>query len=103
MKIIGGEIISHQQPYSSIFETMAVFGREHAVVGLRHCRRSSGEKYLEGWHPDQAIGAALNRSPSTISREVAKNGGRFRCRVTEADKLAWKNAKRPAPWRRMLG
>jgi len=37
----------------------------------------------------------LEKSPSTISREVARNGGREAYRATKADESAWKQAKRP--------
>ena len=37
----------------------------------------------------------LSRSPSTISREINKNGGAGKYRATTADASAWKNAKRP--------
>ena len=41
------------------------------------------------------IARILNRSPSTLSREVRRNGGRTRYRAAEADKQAWKRARRP--------
>jgi len=37
----------------------------------------------------------LERSPSTISREVKRNGGYDQCRATQADKSAWDRACRP--------
>ena len=40
------------------------------------------------------IARILNRSPSTLSREVRRNGGRTRYRAAEADKQAWKRARR---------
>ena len=43
----------------------------------------------------RAIAAGLGRSPSTISREVAGNGGRRRYRATVADQAAWARATRP--------
>src|SRR3954447_19785985 len=43
----------------------------------------------------RAIAAGLGRSPSTISREVASNGGRRRDRATVADQQAWASATRP--------
>lgn len=43
----------------------------------------------------RAIAMRLHRSPSTISREIDRNGGRYRYRAAEADKAAWKRAKRP--------
>ncbi len=43
----------------------------------------------------RVIAAELGRAPSTISREVAGNGGRRRYRATVADQAAWANATRP--------
>jgi len=43
----------------------------------------------------RGIAAGLGRSPSTISREVAGNGGRRRYRATTADQQAWTRATRP--------
>jgi IS30 family transposase len=40
------------------------------------------------------IAAMINRSPSTVSREVDRNGGRC-CRAIEADSKAWRRACRP--------
>ena len=40
------------------------------------------------------IARILNRSPSTLGREVRRNGGRTRYRAAEADKQAWKRARR---------
>ena len=43
----------------------------------------------------RAIAAGLGRSPSTVSREVAGNGGRRRYRAATANQLAWARATRP--------
>ncbi|MCF6777996.1 IS30 family transposase, partial [Thiotrichales bacterium 19X7-9] len=43
------------------------------------------------------IASRLKRSPSTISREINRNGGRAKYRAVDADKKAWSNAKRPKP------
>ena len=43
----------------------------------------------------RAIAAGLGRSASTISREVASNGGRRRYRATVADQVAWARSTRP--------
>jgi len=43
----------------------------------------------------RAIAAQLGRSPSTISREVAGNGGRRGYRALRADRRAWSRATRP--------
>jgi hypothetical protein len=43
----------------------------------------------------RSIAESLNRSPSTISREVRKNGGRQAYRATRSDQRAWDCASRP--------
>jgi IS30 family transposase len=56
------------------------------------------EEISRGLAADQslrAIAAGLRRSPSTISREVASNGGRQRYRAAAADQQAWARATRP--------
>lgn len=45
----------------------------------------------------RAIAAHLNRAPSTVSREISRNGGIGNYRATAADKKAYKNAARPKP------
>jgi IS30 family transposase len=43
----------------------------------------------------RSIAARLGRAPSTVSREVARHGGRNRYRATRADDRAWRSALRP--------
>ena len=43
----------------------------------------------------RAIATSLNRAPSTISREVNRNGGLNKYRASQADKAAWDRAHRP--------
>ena len=43
----------------------------------------------------RSIAASLRRAPSTISREITRNGGRQRYRATVADQAAWDRAHRP--------
>ncbi len=45
----------------------------------------------------RAIAQQLNRPPSTVSRELNRNGGINCYRATKADQTAWKNAIRPKP------
>ena len=45
----------------------------------------------------RTIATQLERSPSTISRELNRNGGVDSYRATKADHKAWKNACRPKP------
>jgi len=43
----------------------------------------------------RSIAARLGRAPSTVSREVARHGGRDRYRAARADDRAWRSALRP--------
>jgi IS30 family transposase len=43
----------------------------------------------------RTIAKLLGRAPSTISREVNRNGGRRRYRANNADDAAWQRAQRP--------
>jgi IS30 family transposase len=43
----------------------------------------------------RSIAATLGRAPSTVSREIHRNGGRGRYRASEADQAAWDRARRP--------
>ncbi len=45
----------------------------------------------------RSIAAGLGRAPSTVSREVAAQGGRRGYRAAPADQLAWARARRPQP------
>ena len=43
----------------------------------------------------RSIATSLNRAPSTISREINRNGGRQQYRANLADQAAWDRAPRP--------
>ncbi len=43
------------------------------------------------------MAARLGRAPSTVSRELARNGGRHRYRAHHADRTAWRRARRRKP------
>ena len=43
------------------------------------------------------IAGRLHRAPSSISREVARHGGRHRYRAARAEERAWDRARRPKP------
>jgi len=45
----------------------------------------------------RAIATHLGRSPSTISREISRNGGLKHYRASQADQAAWDRAHRPKP------
>lgn len=50
----------------------------------------------------RCIAAYLGRAPSTVSREVARNGGPGTYRANEADHSAWDRASRPKPCKLVL-
>lgn len=61
---------------------------------------SEREEISRGLGADQSyrcIAKHLGRAPSTISREVMRNGGRRAYRATKADTAAWMRAQRPKP------
>ncbi|WP_374692795.1 helix-turn-helix domain-containing protein [Burkholderia sp. SCN-KJ] len=43
----------------------------------------------------RAIANRLGRTPSTIGRELKRNGGMQGYRANNADELAWERARRP--------
>ena len=45
----------------------------------------------------RSIAASLGRAPSTVSREVKRNGGLDGYRANQADQRAWDRARRPKP------
>jgi IS30 family transposase len=47
----------------------------------------------------RTIAFALKRAPSTVSREIARHGGREAYRADAADNAAWTYARRPKPCR----
>jgi IS30 family transposase len=44
-----------------------------------------------------SIASRMERPPSTISREIARNGGRDAYRAVDAEQAAWDRARRPKP------
>lgn len=48
-------------------------------------------------HSIRSIASSLGRAPSTVSREINRNGGRHHYRANQADKAAWERAHRPKP------
>ena len=65
---------------------------------LRHLSLTEREEISRGiaaGEPLCAIADRLGRAPSTISRELARNGGRVGYRAHRADRVAWQRARRP--------
>jgi len=47
----------------------------------------------------RAMAHRMGRAPSSISREIARHGGKGRYRALDADRQAWRNGERPKPCR----
>lgn len=69
--------------------------RHRAAGRLSLEEREEISRGLAAGQSMRAIAAGLGRSPSTITREVASNGGRSRYRATVADQAAWARSMRP--------
>ena len=66
-----------------------------SALRLSLAEREEISRGLAGGESLRAIACGLGRPPSTISREVATNGGRRRYRACPADKAAVQRARRP--------
>ena len=71
--------------------------RRRAPGRLSLTEREEISRGLAAGQSIRAIAARLGRAPSTISREVARNGGSRRYRAARADQAAWARATRPKP------
>jgi IS30 family transposase len=88
---------------SSVFSVLSPSGgirppeRRRAARALSLTEREEVSRGLVAGRSLRAIAAQLGRPPSTISREVGRNGGRDRYRATVSDQAAWERALRPKP------
>jgi IS30 family transposase len=73
--------------------------RRRAAGRLTFAEREEISRGLAAGYSLRRIAAGLGRAPSTISREVAANGGARRYRAARADRQAWSRAGRPKPCR----
>jgi IS30 family transposase len=103
------------QKGESLNSIARLFDRHHSAIqgvlarngGIRPAQRRRSSRSLRldereeisrGLVADQSlrsIAACVGRAPSTVSREVARNGGRRRYRASKADQSAWDRAHRP--------
>ena len=103
------------QKGESLNSIARLFGRSHSSIqgvlartgGIRppprrRSRRSLSlperEEISRGVFAGQSlrcIATTLGRAPSTVSREINRNGGRRRYRASKADQSAWDRAHRP--------
>ena len=89
------------RPSSSIFNMLAPTGgirpppRQRSRLALTLAEREEISRGLACCLSLRAIATQLGRSPSTISRELHRNGGATGYRAVKADQAAWDRARRP--------
>jgi len=76
--------------------------RRRSWLSLTLAEREEISRGLSAGYSLRSIAAALGRSPSTVSRELSRNGGRRGYRAHAADQAAWDRAKRPKPCKLVL-
>ena len=69
--------------------------RTRSRLALSLAEREELSRGIVAGHPIRAIASQLGRAPSTISRELHRNGGRRRYRAHLAEQAAWDRAHRP--------
>lgn len=69
--------------------------RCRAKVALTLAEREEISRAMVAGHSMRSVATRLGRAPSTISREVNRNGGRGWYRASGADQAAWDQARRP--------
>lgn len=71
--------------------------RRRAARTLTLLEREEISRGLNAGFSLRGIAGCIGRSPSTVGREVARNGGRWSYRAAQADAEAWTRALRPKP------
>ena len=69
--------------------------RRRAALALTLAEREEISWGVVAGQSMRSIAASLGRAPSTLSREIKRNGGRRRYRASKADQCAWDRAHRP--------
>ena len=69
--------------------------RHRSRLALTLAEREEISRALVIGHSIRAIAARIGRAPSTVSREIERNGGRVGYRANQADCAAWDRAHRP--------
>jgi len=68
--------------------------RRRSRLTLTLAEREDISRGVVAGHSVRSIAASLRRAPSTVSREINRNGGRRSYRASEADQAAWDRAHR---------
>jgi IS30 family transposase len=69
--------------------------RHRSTLALSLSEREEISRGIVAGHSIRCIARTVGRAPSTISRELRRNGGRQRYRACQADQAAWHRALRP--------
>ena len=69
--------------------------RHRSVLALKLSEREEISRGVIAGRSMRTLARALGRAPSTVSREIRRNGGWRAYRASEADALAWQRATRP--------
>ena len=87
--------------HSSIQRILAETGgirpaaRKRSRLALSLAERKERSRAVVAGHSIRSIATSLGRAPSTISREIRRNGGLSCYRANRADQTAWDRAHRP--------
>ena len=89
------------KPSSSIYFLVAPHGgirpvqRRRSRLALTLAEREVISRGVTAHQSARSLAKVLGRSPSTVSREMSRNGGYDRYRAALADENAWARARRP--------
>ena len=89
------------RPSGTIYGLLAPSGgirpppRQRSRLALSLSEREEISRGIAAHLSIRSIATQLERSPSTISREINRNGGYDKYRATDADQAAWNRARRP--------
>jgi len=89
------------KPSSSIYFQLAPHGgirpapRRRSKLALTLVEREEISRGIAADESARSMAGKLGRSPSTVSREIIRNGGYDRYRASSADETAWERACRP--------
>src|SRR3984957_6003620 len=89
------------KPSSSIYFQLAPHGgirpapRRRSRLALTLVEREEISRGIAAAETARSMARKLGRSPSTVAREISRNGGYDRYRASRADETAWMRARRP--------
>lgn len=89
------------RPHTSIHRILSETGgfqpaqRSRAATALTLAEREEISRAMVAGESIRSTAARLGRAPSTVSREIQRNGGCEGYRATQADQTTWDRARRP--------